>query len=113
MLINKDEILSKSRKENKNKDLYQIEVQIKAGNIGSLAATILATFLFVTQSVIGDGFDFGLYAIIFSVSAAGFIYKAIRMKRRRDIAFSIIYTLATLILSIVHILKLITTYGSI
>ncbi|RXZ77573.1 hypothetical protein EBB07_30125 [Paenibacillaceae bacterium] len=105
--------MSKSRKENKDKDLYQIEVQIQAGSIGSLVATILATFLFVTQSVIGAGFDFGLYAIIFSVSAAGFIYKAIRMKRKRDIVLSIIYTLATLTLSVVHIFKLITTYASI
>jgi hypothetical protein len=65
----------------------------------------------VTQSLIGDGFNFGLYAIIFSVSAAGFIVKAIRMKRRRDIVLSIIYTLTTLILTTVHISKLITTYA--
>lgn len=113
ILINKDEILSKSRKENKDKDLFKIEVQIIAGNVGSITAIILATIFFVTQSLIGDGLDFGLYAIIFSVSAAGFIVKAIRMKRRRDIVLSIIYTLVTLILSVVHIYKLITTYASI
>ncbi|WP_425436552.1 DUF6442 family protein [Paenibacillus herberti] len=107
MLINKDEILSKSRKENKNKDLYDIEVQTSAGNIGSITAILLATIFFVTQSLVGDGLDFGLYAIIFSVSAAGFIFKAIRMKRRRDIVLSILYTLATLTFSVIHIVKLI------
>ncbi|GGG69500.1 DUF6442 family protein [Paenibacillus radicis (ex Gao et al. 2016)] len=111
--INKEEILSKSRKENKDRDLFKIEVQVSAGNIGSFAATLLATLFFVTQSVIGDGFDFGLYAIILSISAAGFIFKAIRLKRRRDIVLSIIYTLATLILSVVHIYKLIATYTDI
>ncbi|MBP1989536.1 DUF6442 family protein [Paenibacillus eucommiae] len=112
ILINKDEILSKSRKENKDKDLFKIEVQINAGNVGSITAIILATIFFVTQSLLGDGFDFGLYAIIFSISAAGFIVKAIRMKRRRDIVLSIIYTLVTLILSVAHIFKLITTYAN-
>ncbi|KOY17900.1 hypothetical protein AMS66_02830 [Paenibacillus xylanivorans] len=102
--------MSKSRKENKNKDLFKMEVQINAGNVGSITAIIIATIFFVTQSLIGDGMDFGLYAIIFSISAAGFIVKAIRMKLRRDIMLSIIYTLATLILSVVHIYKLITTY---
>ncbi|REK74467.1 DUF6442 family protein [Paenibacillus paeoniae] len=108
ILINRDEILAKSRKENKDKDLFKIEVQINAGNVGSIAATILATILFVTQSLLGGGMDFGLYAIIFSIPAAGFIVKAIRMKRKRDWVLSIIYTLATLILSVAHIYQLIT-----
>jgi hypothetical protein len=103
--------LSKSRKENKNKDLFEKEVQINAGHIGSISAIILATIFFVTQILLGGGLNFGLYAIIFVVSAAGFIVKAIRMKRRRDIVISIIYTLVTLGLSVVHILKLITTYA--
>lgn len=104
--INRDEILSKSRKENKDKDLFKIEVQIQAGNIGSLTAIILATIFFVTQVLIGEGFDFGLYAIIVSISAAGFIFKAIRMKHKRDIILATVYTLATLILSVAHIIKL-------
>jgi hypothetical protein len=43
ILINKEEILSKSRKENKDKDLFKLEVQIIAGNVGSITAIILAT----------------------------------------------------------------------
>ncbi|SDS49380.1 hypothetical protein SAMN05444162_1592 [Paenibacillaceae bacterium GAS479] len=106
ILINKDDILSKSRKENKDKDLYKIEVQTKAGNIGSITAIFLATLFFVIQSLTGQGFDFGLYAIIFSVSAAGFIFKAVRMKHRLDIVLALIFTLTTLTLSVVHILNL-------
>lgn len=107
--MNREEILSRSRKENKDRDLYKNEVQIQAGNIGSLTATFLATFFFVTEAWIGQGFDFGLYAIIISVSAASSIFKAIRLKRGRDIIWATVYTLATLILSIVHIIK--TTTG--
>jgi len=110
ILINKDEILAKSRKENKDKDLFKIEVQTNAGNVGSIAAIILATFFFLIQSLIGDGWDFGLYAVIFSISAATFIVRAIRMKRKSDIVLSIIYTLATLVLSVIHIYNLIKTY---
>jgi hypothetical protein len=106
--INKEEILSRSRKENKDQDLYKIEIQVQAGNIGSLTATILATFFFVTEALIGNGFDFGLYAIIISVSAASFIFKAIRLKHRREIILATVFTLATLILSVAHIIKLTT-----
>ncbi|MBD2845402.1 hypothetical protein IDH44_09390 [Paenibacillus sp. IB182496] len=86
--------------------MYKIEVQVQAGSIGSLAASLLATVLFVTQVVVKDNWDFGLYAVIFSVSAAGFLYKAFRMKRRRDIALAIAFTLATLLLTALHILEL-------
>lgn len=106
--INRDDILSKSRKENKDKDLFKNEVQIQAGNIGSLTAILLATFFFVTQVLTGEGFDFGLYAIIISISAAGFIFKAIRMKYKRDIILATVYTVATLILSVAHIIQLTT-----
>lgn len=105
--------MAKSRKENKDRDLYKEEVQIHAGHVGSLTAILLATIFFVVQSLIGDGFDFGLYAVVISISAAGFIVKAISMKRRYDIWLAIIYTLATLILSFIHVYRLITTYANV
>ncbi|WP_020618866.1 DUF6442 family protein [Paenibacillus daejeonensis] len=110
IVINKEEILSRSRLENKNKDLYSEEVKIQAGSFGSLVASLLATVLFVTQVVIGDEFDFGLYAVIFSVSASSFIYRIIRLKRRRDVILAVIYTLATLALSAAHIIQLLRTH---
>ncbi|WP_430522302.1 DUF6442 family protein [Paenibacillus brevis] len=104
--MNREEILSRSRKENKEQDLYKIEVQVQAGNIGSQTATLLATFFFVTEALIGKGFDFGLYAIILSVFAASFIFKAIRLKYRKEIILATVFTLATLILSTAHIITL-------
>ncbi|NGZ74207.1 DUF6442 family protein [Saccharibacillus alkalitolerans] len=109
--INKEEVLLKSRQENKNRDLFKREAEITAGFAGSITAILLATIFFVTQTLLGDGFDFALYAVIFSVPAAGFIVKAIRMKRKRDIVLSIIYTLSAIILSVFHFVNLIGIYG--
>ena len=109
--MNKDEILSKSRKENKDKDLFEREILVIAGNVGGIVATLLATIFFVMQRLVGDEFNYGLYAVIVSVSAGGFVLRAIRMKRKRDIVLALIYTLATLVLSIVHIYGLLRTYS--
>ncbi|WMJ88098.1 DUF6442 family protein [Anaerocolumna sp. MB42-C2] len=109
--MNKDEILSKSRKENRDKDLFEREVLVISGNVGGIVATLLATIFFVMQRLVGDEFDYGLYAVIVSVSAGGFILKAIRMKRKRDIVLALIYTLATFVLSFVHIYGLLRTYS--
>jgi len=104
----KEEILAKSRNENKDKDLFEREIQVKAGNIGACTAAILATVFFVTQILTGGGMNYSLYAILFSIPATGYIIKAIHMKRRREIVCAAIHTIVTLIFSFAHIYTLIS-----
>lgn len=106
--MNKDEILAKSRSENKDRDVFEKEVLKEAGNAGAIVAAILCTVFFVIQILVGEGTNYGLYAIFFSVFAAGFTVKAIRMKRKHEIVFAAIYTAAALLFSFAHIYGLIT-----
>lgn len=104
--MNKEEILEKSRKENKNQDIFEKEVMREGGNIGAIVAAILATIFFVIQILVGEGMNYGLYAVVFSIFAAGFVVKAIRRKRRHEIAVAILYIIATLMFSAAHIYQL-------
>ena len=106
---NRDEILAKSRNENKGKDLFEMEVQVKAGNWGAAASALLAAIFFTIQIIVGDGTNYGLFAVIFSVNATGYIIKAIRLKKRNDIVFAILLVITTLVFSVVHIYGLITS----
>ena len=106
---NREEILARSRSENKGKDLFEMEVQAKAGIWGACAAAVLAALFFTVQIVVGGGTNFGLFAIVFSTNAIGYTIKAIRMKRKNDITFATIHTIATLLFSIVHIYELISS----
>lgn len=107
--MDKDDILAKSRKENKDRDLYNEEINISSSSAGSFVALVLTTFFFVLQSVIKNEFKFELYAILFSFGATNFIMRAIRLKRKRDIVFAIIYTAATVVLTGVFIYQLIAS----
>ena len=107
--MNKEEILEKSRSENKNKDFYAEELNTIAATISSFCALILATVFFVIQLIVGQGFNFGLYAICFSVGAVQFIIKAIHLKRKRDVFPAIFYSLVTVTLSCIHIYQLVTS----
>jgi hypothetical protein len=109
LMNNRNEILAKSRNENKGKDLFEMEIQVKAGVWGACAAAILAAIFFTIQIVVGEGLNNGLFAVVLSINAVGYIIKAIRMKRRKDITFSVIYTIAALMFSIAHIYELITS----
>lgn len=105
--MNKEDILAKSREENKQRDLFEQEVLVKAGNAGAIAAAILATIFVIVQLIVGSGMSYGMYAIVFSVPAAGFIVKSIQMKRRREIVLAVIWTIGALVFSIAHIYQLI------
>lgn len=107
--MNKEEILEKSRMENKNQDVYEKEVLKQGGNIAAIVAAILATVFFVIQILLGEGMNYGLYAIVFSIPATGFVVKAICMKRKHEIAIAAIYLLAALAFSAAHIYQLFTS----
>lgn len=47
VLMNKEEILDKSRKENKNQDAYEKYVIMKGSKYGCITAVILATVFLV------------------------------------------------------------------
>jgi len=107
--MQKEEILEKSRKENKNQDIFEKEILKESGTIGAITAAILATVFFMIQIFVGKGMNYGLYAVVFSIPAAGFVVKAIRLKRRHEIIVAVIYSIAVLLFSIAHICNLIIT----
>jgi hypothetical protein len=108
IVMNKEEILEKSRNENKNQDVYEKEVIKEGGNIGAVVAAILATIFFVIQILLGEGMNYGLYAVVFSIPAAGYIVKAIRLKRKHEVVVAILYTIAVITFSVAHVYQLFT-----
>jgi hypothetical protein len=107
--MNKEKILEKSRKENKGQDVYEQEIMQEGGNLAAVVAVILATIFFVIQILVGSGQNYGLYAVVGSVLATGYIVKAVRLKRKREIFVAVVWTVLTLVCSAAHIYQLITT----
>lgn len=105
--MNKEEILEKSRQENKNQDVYEKEVLIKAGNIGAITVVILCLILYCLQIFLGEGADYGLVALFFGLEAAIFTVKGIKLKRKHEIILAAMYIIFTLAASAAHIYNLI------
>lgn len=107
--MEKNEILEKSRLENKSEDLYEKEVLIEGGNIGAIAAFILATIFFCIQIFLGKGMNYGLYAVAFVILSARFTVKAVKLKRKHEILVATLYWIVTLMFSIAFVYDLVTT----
>lgn len=106
--MNKEEILEKSRKENKNKDIYEEELNKQGSAIVNSVMVILATVFFVIQVFTGGGINYGLYAIVFCHSMVLSWIKWRKLRQRQQFLLSLLYTVCVLLFSIVHIYTLIT-----
>lgn len=91
--MNKEEILQASRKENKNKDIYELEVINKGQRIGGLIAISVAFALLLLERVILDiGTNYGYFCIIMSAGAGLWIYKAVKLKRKHEILLAVLWS---------------------
>lgn len=106
--MNKEEILEKSRKENRNQDIYEKEILKEGNSAAVLTIFILATIFFIVQIFTGGGINYGLYALVFSGNMATFWVKWFRLQRKHELAIAALYTLFVLALSACHIYSLIT-----
>lgn len=109
--MTREEILEKSRKENKNQDVYEREVLQQGANVGAVTAAVLALVFFITQIALDYGMDYGLYAVLFAFPAGQFAVKAVRLKRKHEIIAAVLYGLFTLGLAAVHLWKLVSQAG--
>ena len=107
--MNKDEILAKSRAENKNKDVYEQEVLKQASRSAVVVQMVLATIFFVTQILVDKGINWGLWALVFSTSMTINWVKYIKLRYRQELITAIVYTVFVSVMSVYYIYNLITS----
>ncbi len=58
--MNKEEVLEKSRAENKNRDVYEQEILKQAGTSAVIVMMVLTAIFFVAQKLPAEGLNLGL-----------------------------------------------------
>ena len=102
--MNKEEILEISKKENKNKDLYAIEVEAKACKVASVSMVLLAFIYFTYEIISGKGSNPAFYSLITIFNAILYGYKAIKIEKNRKLNMFtfIIWSLLTIMLILTY-----------
>ena len=97
--MKKDEILEISRKENKNKDIYEIEVETTGCKIAALTMLILTCIYYCYEIFTGKGQNYSLYSLIGLYCTVLYGYKAIKLdgKKKLHIFCSITWGLVTIL----------------
>ena len=88
--MDKEEILARSRKENKDRDFVDMEAQAKAYSIavhvGGLGCCVLA----LLHVIFTDDLDYSAWTVYFSVLATMMIVKFIK-RRRHELLVGLLY----------------------
>ena len=95
--MNKEEILKASRKENKNKDLAEIEVMYQAGSHASRVGALVCCLLSLLSSMLAHTMIYSPWVIYFSILATQWLVRFIKMKRKSDLVLTILFLILSVL----------------
>lgn len=104
--MKKEEVLEMSRKENKNKDMYEIEVENKGVKIAAILMLILATVYYCYEIFSGKGENYSFYSIIAIYCFSLYSYKAFKLEKRR-----ILHVVCSFLWGIVTIVSIVAYFS--
>lgn len=94
--MNREEILERSRQENKNQDIYELEVVRDSGRYGALVATFAVALIFLMDIMAGRQINIAAFTVLFAILAGAFGTKAVKLRRKHEIFVAVMYSLCTL-----------------
>lgn len=89
--MQKEEILKISRKENKNRDLVDIEISSQAGNVAGRVGACVCCLISLVFYWVTDSPLLSPWVIYFSILGTHYLVKFIKIKKKTDLAITILY----------------------
>lgn len=101
--MDREEILEKSRKENKNKDIAELEVINQASTLAVRIGILVCCLISVAEVIATDQVNYACWMIYFSMLAAIFSVKCIKLRRKHEILLTIFFLLCFLIMVVCYV----------
>ena len=89
--MDKDEILERSRKENKDRDFVEDEALAQASKIAITVGAFVCGLLTIIQSISQNRIDYGVWTLMFSILATMMLVKFVRLRKRHELVTGLIY----------------------
>ena len=105
-IMNKEEILTKSKQENRGQDIANLEVSRASMVFGWITAVCLLALVAVVEAVAYDRMNNGIFFAIMAGCSAIFINKYLKLRKRHELYISIIYVFAAIVFLVAWIIQL-------
>lgn len=103
--MNKEEILAKSREENKNGDEREKKSRMSAAAISAGVGALLCMILVCIEELVFDRNAIPLWIVYYGIQFTSFLVEYIKTKKRSALAVWIILALCLLIETAIYILE--------
>ena len=104
--MNKEEILAKSREENKNQDIYEYDVLKSAGSIATRIGLIFCCLIALLEVIFTGKVSFGSWFIFFGMLSTLFLVKFIKLHRRHELLVTVLYFALCIMFFILFIIQI-------
>ena len=104
--MDRDEILELSRKENQNRDLAELDVEVRAGNLGArvgAAVCCLVSALFLALTGMPTFSPWIIYCSIFGTK---YVVRYRGLRRKDDLIFCVLFFVLGLVALVFFVLRL-------
>ena len=94
--MNKEEILAKSKLENRGMDIVNLEVSKNSMQVGWVVIIMLLSAAMVITAITKAKMSYDICVAILAGSAAVFGYKYLKLRKKHELIFTILYGLGAL-----------------
>lgn len=101
--MDKDEILKKSREENRDRDFVEAEVLGKANGIALGVGMLVCALLSVLHAIFRDGPDYSAWTVLWAAYATVCLYKYAKLRRRHELFFGLLYAGFSLFFFVIYL----------
>ena len=109
--MDKEKILESSRKENKNRDLVELEVAARAGHSAGRVGAAVCVLLSLVVRLLTDSYLLSPWIIYFSIITTHSLVKYARLRRKTDLVLSLVYLAMCLSFLVFFVLRLVEVKG--
>ncbi len=109
--MEKEEILAKSRKEHRNRDLAEIETAAQAGSVAARVGAGMCCLISVLFVRAMHTMLFGPWIIYFSILSTHYLVKFAKARRKTDLAIAVLYGAMFLLFFVLFVLRLLEVAG--
>ena len=104
--MNKDEILERSRRENKNMDERERDALAHAGRTASAVGGMLCAVLVVLEAILAERMNLAIWAVYLSVTGTTLLVKFLRLRRKHELIFGVIQLALAAVFAVAYVLQL-------
>ena len=105
--MDKEEILAKSRQENKNRDFKEMEVLTWAAGIAARVGLLICCLLSVLEVLFRDQVSTAGYTIFFSILGTTMLLKYVKLRRKHELVIAVLYLALFVFFFALHLRSLI------